>query len=269
MDLEEVGGKKSESEIGEERNGRFVQNCLQMEAGLGCFLPRGKHKVQSWLWLFGWLALPRIIILSKVESVKISTLVENPDLQKGWGGCGEGHPRGGDQAGKDLCRLHGGQPGQHPKIGHVTKCDDQELATMINKGKGKLKWERDMPLVAVLCQTEFFSGFRQRPWWACCRRNTWFRSRRWSTTARSSWTSTTSWAKWRSFRREPFLHLSIKQQSVHISYRVQSDLDRRESLQRLTSTDIFRLELQNLFIAKCFLSFTFCTFIWFQRINKY
>ena len=23
--------------------------------------------------------------------------------------------------------------------------DDQELATMINKGKGKLKWERDMP----------------------------------------------------------------------------------------------------------------------------
>ena len=145
MDMEEVGGKKSESEIGEERNGRFVQNCLQMEAGLGCFLPRGKHKVQSWLWLFGWLALPRIIILSKVESVKISTLVENPDLQKGWGGCGEGHPRGGDQAGKDLCRLHGGQPGQHPKIGHVTKCDDQELATMINKGKGKLKWERDMP----------------------------------------------------------------------------------------------------------------------------
>ena len=83
--------------------------------------------------------------MSKVESVKISTLVENPDLQKGWGGCGEGHPRGGDQAGKDLCRLHGGQPGQHPKIGHVTKCDDQELATMINKGKGKLKWERDMP----------------------------------------------------------------------------------------------------------------------------
>ena len=89
--------------------------------------------------------LPRIIIWSKVEGVKISTLVENPDLQKGWGGCGEGHPRGGDQAGKDLCRLHGGQPGQHPKIGHVIKCDDQELATMINKGKGKLKWERDMP----------------------------------------------------------------------------------------------------------------------------
>ena len=27
----------------------------------------------------------------------------------------------------------------------MTKCDDQELATMINKGKGKLKWERDMP----------------------------------------------------------------------------------------------------------------------------
>ena len=109
-------------------------------------------------------------------------------------------------------------------------------------------------LVADLNQTEdlFSSGFRQRPWWACCRRNTWFRSRRWSTTARSSWTSTTSWAKWRSFRREPFLHLSIKQQSVHISYRVQSDLDRRESLQRLTSTDIFRLELQNLFIAKNF-----------------
>ena len=23
--------------------------------------------------------------------------------------------------------------------------NDQELATMINKGKGKLKWERDMP----------------------------------------------------------------------------------------------------------------------------
>ena len=23
--------------------------------------------------------------------------------------------------------------------------DEQELATMINKGKGKLKWERDMP----------------------------------------------------------------------------------------------------------------------------
>ena len=30
MDLEEAGGKKSESEIGEERNGRFVQNCLQL-----------------------------------------------------------------------------------------------------------------------------------------------------------------------------------------------------------------------------------------------
>ena len=120
-------------------------------------------------------------------------------------------------------------------------------------------------LVADLNQTEdlFSSGFRQRPWWACCRRNTWFRSRRWSTTARSSWTSTTSWAKWRSFRREPFLHLSIR---PHL---IQSSIWFRESLQRLTSTDIFRLELQNLFIAKCFQSFTFCTFIWFQRINKY
>ena len=95
--------------------------------------------------------------------MKISTLVENPDLQKGWGGCGEGHPRGGDQAGKDLCRLHGGQPGQHPKIGHVIKCDDQELATMINKGKGKLKWERDMPLVVVLGQTEVFQVFVKDP----------------------------------------------------------------------------------------------------------
>merc|ERR1712211_89997 len=33
----------------------------------------------------------------------------------------------GDQ---NFCCLHGGKPG---------------LATMINKGKGKLKWERDMP----------------------------------------------------------------------------------------------------------------------------
>ena len=74
-------------------------------------------------------------------------------------------------------------------------------------------------LVADLNQTEdlFSSGFRQRPWWACCRRNTWFRSRRWSTTARSSWTSTTSWAKWRSFRREPFLHLSIRPHLIQSS----------------------------------------------------
>ena len=63
----------------------------------------------------------------------------------------------------------------------------------------------------------FFSGFRQRPWWVFCRRNTWFRSRRWSTTARSSWTSTTSWAKWRSFRREPFLHLSIRPHFIQSS----------------------------------------------------
>ena len=73
-------------------------------------------------------------------------------------------------------------------------------------------------LVAVLGQTEdFFSGFRQRPWWVFCRRNTWFRSRRWSTTARSSWTSTTSWAKWRSFRREPFLHLKIRPHLIQSS----------------------------------------------------
>ena len=135
--------------------------------------------------------------------------------------------------------------------------------------EGKVQVDSFSHWLRFWVKLRFSSGFRQRPWWVFCRRNTWFRSRRWSTTARSSWTSTTSWAKWRSFRREPFLHLSIKQQSVHISYRVQSDLDRRESLQRLTSTDIFRLELQNLFIAKCFQSFTFCTFIWFQRINKY
>ena len=124
-------------------------------------------------------------------------------------------------------------------------------ATLAITRRGQSTGWFSFTLVADLNQTEdlFSSGFRQRPW---CRRNSWFRSRRWSTTARSSWTSTTSWAKWQSFRREPFLHLSIKQQSVHISYRVQSDLDRRESLQRLTSTDIFRLELQNLFIAKNF-----------------
>ena len=93
----------------------------------------------------------------------------------------------------------------------------------------------------------------QRLWWFFCQRNTWFRSRRWSTTARSSWTSTTSWAKWRSFRREPFLHLSIKQQSVHISYRVQSDLDRRESLQPTYSVwNCKTYLLQNVFKVSCF-----------------